>query len=64
MKRETDIDGIFQSMPKIMYKFEPFEFYGGNYAMSQQDKKNLMHDQIYKHQEVEIVELKKHIQVL
>ena len=35
---EKEVNAIFSSMPKVMYKYEPFEFYGGNFQASQIDK--------------------------
>jgi len=32
--KEGDINAIFARIPKIFYKYEPFEFYGGNFVAS------------------------------
>ena len=36
--KEKDINDIFDSTPRYLYKYEPFEFYGGNFKASEQDK--------------------------
>ena len=41
---EGNVNAIFNSMPKVMYKYEPFEFYGGNFQASQFDKHTMMRD--------------------
>ena len=51
---QSELDIQFAKVPKILYKYEPFEFYGGNFIASQQDKQTIMRDQIYKMQETEI----------
>ena len=36
--RDKDVSATFSQIPKILYKYEPFEFYGGNFSASQEDK--------------------------
>ena len=49
---EGDVNKAFEKIPKVLYKFEPFEFYG------------IMRDDIYRKQEVEILKLKEQIEIL
>jgi len=35
---EKHVNAIFKDLPKVVYKYEPFEFYGGNFQASQIDK--------------------------
>lgn len=44
---EKEIKDIFKQIPKIFYKYEPFEFYGGSLVMAQQDKEVMLRDQLY-----------------
>ena len=32
----------------MLYKYEPFEFYGGNFNASHMDKLGIMRDEIYR----------------
>ena len=50
--RQKEVNKIFEQMPKVLYKYEPFEFYGGNFEATVTDKQALMRDQIYRKQEV------------
>lgn len=61
---EKTVDAIFDKVPKIFYKYEPFEFYGGNFEASQKDKTTMCKDAIYRAQEAEIVQLKSQIELL
>lgn len=61
---EGDVNKAFEKIPKVLYKFEPFEFYGGNFNASLTDKQGIMRDDIYRKQEVEILKLKEHIEIL
>ena len=29
--KQTDIDAVYKQIPKVFYKYEPFELYGGNF---------------------------------
>jgi hypothetical protein len=35
---EKEINSIFKDMPKNPDKYEPFQLYGGSFAMQEQDK--------------------------
>ena len=48
---EKAVSETFDRLPKILYQYEPFEFYGGNFQASQTDKKAMMKDIIYRKQE-------------
>lgn len=41
---EKAIDATFERLPKILYQYEPFEFYGGNFQASLRDKEILLRD--------------------
>ena len=48
-------DSIFDALPKDqIHKYEPFEFYGGNF-LAENDKIHIMRDKIYRKQEAQIV---------
>lgn len=39
-----DINDIFDANPRYLYKYEPFEFYGGNFKASENDKSMMARD--------------------
>lgn len=61
---QSEVDTVFSKQPKILYHYEPFDFFGGSFNASDADRQMMMKDQIYRKQEAEIVQQRQHIEML